>query len=68
MEHISKVYSGDSEVAQGSHELLGDSVFFCNNNAKVGDVCVITEAYSSLTGPEEHSTIMIWTTEKDQWT
>lgn len=68
MNHLSIVYVGnsDQQVAQGSHELLGDSVLFCNNNSKVGDVCVIKESYQSLTGPEEYLTIMTWTTEKGE--
>lgn len=68
MNHLSTVYigEGDEYVTQGSHELLGDAVLFCNNNSKVGDVCVIKESYESLTGTEQHLTIMRWTTEKEE--
>lgn len=62
MQHLAKVFSGDTEslVTSGTHTYLCDAVNFCNTNTQTGDRCTISESYESLTGREEHSTIMSW--------
>lgn len=67
MQHLSRVYSGDSGSLMTSkqHDYLCDAVDFCNKNTQAGDKCEIVEAFDSLTGIEEHSTIMTWVREKD---
>ena len=64
MLHIAKVYNEDESLkVSESFGLLTEAVFFCNNEATLGDKCEVVEGYSSLTGEEEHLTITTWTNE-----
>jgi len=69
MNHLCKVFSGDTSslVTTKQHDYLCDAVNFCNTNAQTGDRCVISESYESLTGVEEHSTIMSWVKQVESW-
>ena len=62
MKHLSKVYSGDTNVLVSSsmEDYLCNAVHYCNTHAQTGDHCVIAESYETLTGPEEYDTIVTW--------
>jgi hypothetical protein len=54
----------NSEQGQ-TFEYLMDAVSFCNTNADPGDTCSIVESYESLTGIEDHVTIMAWVFQRE---
>lgn len=65
MMHRATVLHEDTLSCFQDFEFLCEAVDYCNSNSKVGDTCVVSEVYHSLTGVEDYGTITTWVENKE---